>query len=722
MNSEIPQNIARTTGTVARESARTAWWVGKNVIWPVVRAQHQWLNQPVPRVSRRVAFVALLGTGVVGAAAHARYDADHSNRPVVNRPIEITGLENPFRYKPNFDQAAFDQAFPYVPKLEPQRPTSYAYADEQANEVAGEIGVHAGSFFWPDENVAKKLTTFYKTEKVLPIFPPEVLKWEDSVQKAVKADGRININVVFQLMLQETGGVMPKPHEVEVTDETTGQKKTYKIIGLFQVAEENFKGMKDIKGNPIVTLEQMEDPYNNAMAAFKVFGEQKAAAKAAHPDASEGTLLRLAAEGYNGGTKQAQAKSDSPDRKPEAIEYGLAFNSFEISAEVAARLQSRGLTDKQIWIKLFSKENEARLQVIRQLRTGLGEKLKGNAPKLFRLIAATSQKLADREIKTKLLILEGEEVQIEPVYKAALTNPNRETGKNYWITNSSLERCVASTCGHNYNSGWSNFNEQKWKDRFKGSKGEKEPDSKTSVASDVEQTPTINSPVLDSRYKSQLSPEYVNNSKYPNWGDPGDNCGPSSTANLITALGGDANPAAIKEDFVKREFGHKFIDTNGKEQVITIWDFANNQTYLRVGYDENGRPVGGVAEYLMRKGYDITVVTDRLQTRPGSPFRSAPVSLREFNTTSPRESRNIQRMVHLLNTGHKIISGGYQNTEGIEIPHIVVVDSIITDSNDSYLAVVIDPYNIARVKDSAARKRLMRLEDLGRDPMLAVKK
>lgn len=722
-------------------------------ILPVNTAQEDTVS-PTPKQRRRripfanAALAALEAVTFVTAACAT----DTQPNPWQTTQTGI-GVENKARKvredEPKMANISLEDFYPFVPIAENRQPSSKPFLSETANKIAEEYGIHAGTFFDVPDNLVPRLTAVIDSKEVLPISYPEVLDWNTHFYEAAQYFNDPP-SIAQILMTIESGGDPRATSPVPINDR-----------GLYGVTPRN---LQNADGTPRLDAygkrfdpendAQVRDPRNNALIAFKVLDETFSVAKNAKPTASRIEHYLAGIRGFNGGVAQAANSINSSEIAWESRLYDREARAMLAVGQIQYDLmQKHGLSRLQAIAYTYSPEVSARAAVLENAaRLYLGDMKQGDFD-AFRIFFAVAQQLSHREVTAQQVVVNHRVIPIKPVYDAALRD-NRSRDHNWqpthasrWQKNPALAIITAWNGGLVYNNGSLNFDRNAW---FKvanmtvpqhipkivqrpetrastpAPKVAAEPKVSVSTPQATADTligarPTLERAALDKNFYSQLDPRFVNNPRYPNWGDPGDNCGPTATANVLEALGEDANPALIKEQFVQDKYGYAFKDRNGRNQVIPIWDFTNSQTYVRIGYDNQGRPVGGIADYLRDKGYQVTVVTDRLVSN-NTVFRSAPEHYREFDTRNPHTSRNIQRMVHLLNTGHKILAGGYPYVEGRQIPHIWVIDGIEKDASGKYFATVIDSFNKEKVKDEFARRRLVPLEDIGRDPILAIKK
>ncbi|RJP47573.1 MAG: hypothetical protein C4584_00275 [Armatimonadetes bacterium] len=237
------------------------------------------------------------------------------------------------------------------------------FKNQEADEIAAESEIHAGTFFYVPENTVNNLNA-YKESDLLPIFPPAVLERKKLIYDLAQ-EFSLPQNIIATIMTIESAGY-------EEAHSWAG------AIGLFQPLDDKFppelQYKKDNNGNIIDTPDEAEkklrqklEPYTNGRTGISYFKNiclpvsrsENADYPPDHP-----VVFARAFVSYNAGPGFAGAPFEN--LPPETQLYADHFIRFLVTLEIAQKLREKGYSDPQIVNALRSNEVDARAFALNQ--------------------------------------------------------------------------------------------------------------------------------------------------------------------------------------------------------------------------------------------------------------------------------------------------------------------------------------------------------------------
>nr|MBP9718981.1 transglycosylase SLT domain-containing protein [Candidatus Levybacteria bacterium] len=254
--------------------------------------------------------------------------------------------------------------FPLMRSQENLEPSSLPFLDDDANEVAKELGItHVGELFDIPSSVIPKLTAWLE-EDALRIYAPKVYEHDALLQAKAKEFG-VPVNFLKTLAVLESGG-----------DAAAGPENGSAGQGLMQVEDIHFREDKDEHDDyiPKSREQKIEPAYNVDRAITQVIKDYEVRANAksfAWQNPAEGhrgsdayKWLKIA-QAYNGGEKAMHAVSAYDESAPTIAKvYFDHVLRFALTAQIAAGLKKRGFDDAEVAAKLTSYEVEVRAEVL----------------------------------------------------------------------------------------------------------------------------------------------------------------------------------------------------------------------------------------------------------------------------------------------------------------------------------------------------------------------
>jgi len=272
------------------------------------------------RHPRETILGALAGVAVVGYLA---FGTDGENAPVSQTPQRPTSSapRDPIPSAP----------LPHVKEVIQWTGTNM-FADQNANEVARNYGINAGTFFIAPKETLDKLDAFLDSD-LYPIYPPAVLAQQDLIYK-LSDNFNIAPNIVAIIMSIESAGNPGIPSGVGAQ-------------GLFQVMPDKFP--PEMRSDP----QQMIDPETNGKVGIEYFMQYclpKAREYLIPKGYSENhpSVYARALMGYNGGPGTISLRFNDADLYDETRFYGDHMIRFPLILQIAKGLREKGYNDERI--------------------------------------------------------------------------------------------------------------------------------------------------------------------------------------------------------------------------------------------------------------------------------------------------------------------------------------------------------------------------------------
>ncbi|MDO8570510.1 MAG: transglycosylase SLT domain-containing protein [Candidatus Daviesbacteria bacterium] len=227
------------------------------------------------------------------------------------------------------------------------------FAGKEANEIAKEMGVTAGTFFVVPSEIMPKLQGFWGNE-LFPIYTPAVLEWKNLIYKYAELNN-IPPNILAMVMTIESAGRQ---------DAVSGAGAQ----SLMQVMPNNFP-------SNLRTVKSMQDPDTNMKYGTEVFKYFLNYARIFYSNSllpeNDPRIIARALMGYNGGSAAVEGSvvptvtggTLAPD---ESAFYGDHIIRFVLTSEIASRLRNKGFADSEIIKQIQSEEVNGRAYVLKK--------------------------------------------------------------------------------------------------------------------------------------------------------------------------------------------------------------------------------------------------------------------------------------------------------------------------------------------------------------------
>jgi hypothetical protein len=590
--------------------------------------------------------------------------------------------------------------FPIMPSQENLEPSTLPFLDNDANEVAAEIGVtHVGQLFNVPEVVFPHLTAWL-TDEDLKIESPAVDTLDPIFEAKAKEHG-VSKNLLKILALIESGGDARAGEERE--DGSDGQ-------GLMQVESINFPDG--------TTQEEKFDPaYNLDRAITQVIQAFERAANSTDPtvqpewvkNPSDGykksesyKWLRIA-QAFNKGNDAFPYQSAYDQRIPSVgrVYFGHVLR-FAILAEVNSRLQKRGFTAAQASAKTSSYEGEARAHA-------LGKALENHPTSDFdyyqKIIRVLGQPRIDQT--------QGQAIDVKDEGNLFDSYHSYLKKTNGGVRSIQVNPAIEIWLNHDPTRGiWKRINSNNdlyaWQESY-GMNSWRPKSTPVPVETSVptpkpESKPKPEAPRPETK-KKEIPEEYMYEEQDEQWWQPPVynpkkdkqlTCGPTSVADVVsTLLEKDVTPTQVDTELIQRK-----LRTPGGLKGTTFREgYERNENGQRkwvVDYEDEG---GAVA--LMREKYGLQV--DALYDAYSTNLDIRGIRLQEWKDAIEDGKLIIASASNAMFLSKDENGNNPKDEKLIQFPdgadHIFVIENLEKDSKGVWKFTVVDSWDGKRKKN-----------------------